>query len=117
MSELNYHITELMRECINEFNQTFECLLDTEDYVPLFMREKIMSFICKEFGRSWKKIRKADKKYQKQRAKELAEEAAAEEEAVEEPPEDEPPKAEPQVDQSEKALVPVVKEALSQVSK
>lgn len=101
-SDPNYHKNELMRECICEFNHTFECTLDTEDYVPRKIRDKILLLICKEFIRAWKRLGKADRKYQRRIKYEVMNRIGGRD-PVEQPPSEE---------QSNKSLVAICEDVL-----
>lgn len=64
---INYHKNKLIKKCIKEFCETFECMLDTVDYVPEKFNDKILLYIFKNMKKQFKKIDREDKRYQKQK--------------------------------------------------
>ena len=61
----NYNINDLMDECISRYEDTFLLLRDTPDYLPQPVLDMIIAGIYKEMKRTWKKLRKYDKRFQR----------------------------------------------------
>lgn len=68
---INYHVNELIDECLGRYYQTFAVTLDTADFVPVECNLMIFSYILKKLRKQFKKIDKEDRKYQRQLAAEL----------------------------------------------
>lgn len=62
---MNYHKNDLIDECLGRFYQTFSLTLDTCDYVPKKYNDKILKYIFKCMKKSFRKIDKEDREYQK----------------------------------------------------
>lgn len=72
---MNYHKNELINECLEEFYATFQCTLDTADYVPEKYNAKILAYIFKQLKRQFRKIDKEDRAYQRALIKQNADES------------------------------------------
>ena len=59
---MNYFINDLMDECFKRFNETYSCLLDTEDYVPTPFTNKRRKFIFRQERKAWRKLKREVKK-------------------------------------------------------
>lgn len=68
---INYHVNELIDECLCRYYQTFACTLDTAHYVPIEYNLYILSYIAKNLRKQFKKLDREDRKYQRQLAAEL----------------------------------------------
>ncbi len=63
---LNYNKNKLINECLTKYYETFSHTLDTADYVPEKFNNKILDYIYKNMRKSFKRIDKEDRKYQRQ---------------------------------------------------
>lgn len=63
---INYNKNKLINTTLDKYYETFEHTLDTVDYVPEKYNEKICKYIFKNLKRTFKKIDKEDKIYQKE---------------------------------------------------
>ena len=63
---LNYNKNRLINACLCKYYETFSHTLDTADFVPQKYNDKILNYIFKNMKRSFKKIDKEDRRYQKQ---------------------------------------------------
>lgn len=61
---MNYHINELIDECLLRHYQTFSVTQDTNDYVPEKYNDKILKYIFKKLKRQFRKVDNEDKHYQ-----------------------------------------------------
>lgn len=68
---MNYHINELIDECLLRHYQTFSVTQDTNDYVPEKYNDKILKYIFKKLQSHFRKINKEDRLYQWQIKKDL----------------------------------------------
>lgn len=68
---MNYHKNDLIDECLGRFYQTFSLTLDTCDYVPKKYNDKILKYIFKCMKKSFRKIDKEDKVYQRNLTKQV----------------------------------------------
>jgi len=67
---LNYNKNKLINECLTKYYETFSHTLDTADYVPDKFNNKILNYIYKNMRKTFKRIDREDKKYQRQFVKE-----------------------------------------------
>lgn len=63
---LNYNKNKLINECLTKYYKTFSHTLDTADYVPEKFNNKILYYIYKNMRKSFKRMDKEDRKYQRQ---------------------------------------------------
>lgn len=63
---LNFHKNELINATLVEFYKTFEHTLDTVDYVPEKYNAKICAYIFKNMKKTFRKIDRVDRVYQRQ---------------------------------------------------
>lgn len=63
---LNYNKNRLINQCLQKYYETFAQTLDTADYVPESYNKKILGYIFNNLQKSFKKLDKADKRYQRQ---------------------------------------------------
>ena len=79
---INYNKNKLINTCLATYYETFACTLDTADFEKY--NKKILEYIFKNLKRQFKRIDKADKRYQKDLARKeklKAKQAAAKESA------------------------------------
>ncbi len=67
---LNYNKNKLINECLTKYYETFSHTLDTADYVPDKFNNKILNYIYKNMRKTFKRIDREDKKFQRQFVKE-----------------------------------------------
>ena len=67
---MNYHKLELLVECMKKYYEAYAETLDTADFVPDKLNNKITKKIYKEQKKSFKEIDKEYKKYNKNKKKE-----------------------------------------------
>ncbi len=67
---INYNKNKLINACLCKYYETFSHTLDTADFVPDKFNDKILNYIFKNMKKSFKKIDKEDRRYQKQKIKE-----------------------------------------------
>ncbi|MDE7301476.1 MAG: hypothetical protein K2N47_04830, partial [Clostridia bacterium] len=63
---MNYHKNDLIDECLVRYYTTFSHTLDTADYVPDKYNAKILKYIFKNMKRSFRKIDREDRRWQKE---------------------------------------------------
>lgn len=63
---INYNKNKLINQTLVKYYETFEHTLDTADYVPQKYNDKICRYIFKNLKKTFKKIDKEDKIYQKE---------------------------------------------------
>ena len=66
---LNYNKNKLINECLVRYYETFSHTLDTADFVPEKYNDKINAYIFKNMKKSFKKVDREDKRYQRQAVK------------------------------------------------
>ncbi len=62
---MNFNKNELINNTLRKYYESFECTLDTADYVPEKYNEKICKYIFKNLKRTFRKIDIEDRKYQR----------------------------------------------------
>ena len=62
---MNYHKNDLIDECLIRFYTTFAHTLDTADYVPDKYNDKILKYIFKNMKKSFGKINREDRRWQR----------------------------------------------------
>ncbi len=62
---MNYNKNKLINECLTRYYETFSHTLDTADYVPDKFNMKILHYIFKNMKKSFKRIDREDRKYQR----------------------------------------------------
>ena len=62
---INYNKNKLINECMEKYYETFARTLDTADFVPAEYNAKINEYIFKNMRKSFKKVDKEDKRFQK----------------------------------------------------
>lgn len=62
---INFNKNKLINETLDKFYETFSHTLDTSDYVPEKFNEKISKYIYKNMKKTFSKIDKEDRKYQR----------------------------------------------------
>ncbi|MDE6604400.1 MAG: hypothetical protein K2K85_00050 [Clostridia bacterium] len=67
---MNYNKNKLINECLTKYYETFSHTLDTADYVPDKFNNKILNYIYKNMRKTFKRIDREDKKFQRQFVKE-----------------------------------------------
>lgn len=68
---INYNKNKLINQTLVKYYETFEHTLDTADYVPQKYNDKICRYIFKNLKKTFKKIDKEDKVYQREFNKKL----------------------------------------------
>ena len=68
---INYNKNKLINQTLVKYYETFEHTLDTADYVPQKFNDKICRYIFKNLKKTFKKIDKEDKVYQREFNKKL----------------------------------------------
>ena len=63
---LNYNKNRLINQCLQKYYESFAQTLDTADYVPESYNKKILGYIFCNLQKSFKKLDKADRRYQRQ---------------------------------------------------
>lgn len=63
---MNYHKNDLIDECLLRFFATFQCTLDTADYVPDKYNDKILKYIFKNMKKAFGKINREDRRWQRE---------------------------------------------------
>lgn len=63
---INYNKNKLINTTLDKYYETFAHTLDTADYVPERYNQKICKYIFKNLRRTFRKIDKEDKIYQKE---------------------------------------------------
>ena len=66
---INYNKNKLINKCLVTYYQTFALTLDTADYVPEKFNNKILAYIFKNMKKQFRKLDRADRKYQRERKK------------------------------------------------
>lgn len=62
---LNFHKNDLIDATLVRYYQSFAHTLDTVDYVPEKYNQKICQYIFKNMKRTFRKIDREDRKYQR----------------------------------------------------
>ena len=62
---MNYNKNKLINECLTRYYETFSHTLDTADYVPDKFNMKILNYIYKNMKKTFKRIDKEDRKFQR----------------------------------------------------
>ena len=62
---MNYNKNKLINTTLDKFYETFSHTLDTEDFVPEKYNIKVCKYIFKNMKKSFKKIDKEDRIYQR----------------------------------------------------
>lgn len=62
---INYNKNKLINQTLNKYYETFSLTLDTVDFVPEKYNKKICKYIFKNMKRSFVKIDREDRKYQR----------------------------------------------------
>lgn len=62
---INYNKNKLIDECLARYYETFAHTLDTADYVPQKYNKRILAYIFKNMKRQFRKIDRADRRYQR----------------------------------------------------
>ena len=68
---VNYNKNKLINKTLDEYYNTFSHTLDTCDFVPQKFNDKISKYIFKNMKKSFAKIDKEDRKFQKEFNKKL----------------------------------------------
>lgn len=68
---MNYNKNKLINETLDQYYETFSHMLDTCDYVPKNYNDKIGNYIFKNMKKSFGKIDKEDRKFQRKFKKDL----------------------------------------------
>lgn len=63
---MNYHKNDLIDECLTRFYTTFAHTLDTADYVPDKYNDKILKYIFKNMKKSFGKINRENRRWQRE---------------------------------------------------
>ena len=63
---INYNKNKLINTALDKYYETFSHTLDTADFVPEKFNEKILNYIFKNMKKTFKRLDKEDKLYQKQ---------------------------------------------------
>lgn len=63
---INYNKNKLINTCLVKYYETFSHTLDTADFVPNKFNDKILNYIFKNMKKSFKKIDREDRRYQRQ---------------------------------------------------
>lgn len=63
---INYNKNKLINKTLDKFYETFSHTLDTADYVPEKYTNKIHKYIFKNMKKSFRKIDREDRKFQKE---------------------------------------------------
>lgn len=63
---INYNKNKLINESLEQYYNTFSRTLDTADFVPEKFNKKIHKYIFKNMKKTFKKIDKEDRHFQKQ---------------------------------------------------
>ena len=62
---INYNKNKLINECLSKYYETFAHTLDTADFVPAEYNDKINAYISKNMRKAFKRIDKADRRFQR----------------------------------------------------
>lgn len=62
---INYNKNKLINQTLSKYYETFSLTLDTVDFVPEKYNKKICKYIFKNMKRSFVKIDREDRKYQR----------------------------------------------------
>ncbi len=62
---INYNKNKIINECLSKYYETFARTLDTADFVPAEYNDKITAYIFKNMRKTFKKVDKEDKRFQK----------------------------------------------------
>lgn len=62
---MNYNKNKIINKTLDKFYETFSHTLDTEDFVPEKYNIKVCKYIFKNMKKSFKKIDKEDRIYQR----------------------------------------------------
>ncbi len=62
---INYNKNKLINECLEKYYETFARTLDTADFVPEEYNAKINEYIFKNMRKSFKKVDKEDRRFQR----------------------------------------------------
>jgi len=62
---INYNKNKLINKALDKYYETFSHTLDTADFVPAEFNDKINKYIFKNMKKTFKKLDKEDKTYQK----------------------------------------------------
>lgn len=64
--KVNYHETELFKECLKEYYAVFEGMLDTADYVPEKYNARICRYIFNRMKKAIRRMCKGNSEYQRE---------------------------------------------------
>ncbi len=69
---INYNKNKLINKCLIKYYETFSHTLDTADFVQDKYNDKILAYIFKNMRKTFKRLNREDKLFQKQVRKKQA---------------------------------------------